>query len=68
MVKCTYLIKRLITPNHVSLQCSWLYTLTSIFLYATPQQILVLRSKSVLWERGNIGHSLRQSIIIIIII
>jgi hypothetical protein len=41
MVKSTYLIKKLTTPNCVILPCSQIYTLTSIFLDATLQQTLV---------------------------
>jgi hypothetical protein len=62
----TYLMKRLITPNHITLQCSRLYTLISVYPDATSEQ--VLGSKPVLWELVNTGHSLRQFLIIIIII
>ena len=36
MMQSTYLMKRLITPNHVLLQGSRLYTLISIFPDANP--------------------------------
>jgi len=58
----TYLMKRLITTNHITLQCSRLYTLISMYPDATTEQ--VLGSESVPWELVNTGHSLRQSLII----
>jgi len=57
-----YLMKRLITNYHITLQCSRLYTLISMYPDSTAEQ--VLGSKSVLWELVNIGHSMRQSLII----
>jgi len=56
------LMKRLITPNHVTLQCSRFYTLISTYPDATSEQ--VLGSKSVLWELVNTGHRPRQSLTI----
>jgi hypothetical protein len=61
-MKCPYLMKRLITPDHVTLPSSRLYTLISIFLDANHQHILV--SDPVIWEPDNTGHSLAQSIIV----
>jgi hypothetical protein len=65
-MKPIYLIKRLITSNHVILPCSQLYTPISVFPDATLQKIL--GPKPILWELNNIGHSLRQSQIIVIVI
>jgi hypothetical protein len=66
MIKSTYLMKRLITIQHVIVPCSQFYTLISVF----PEAILreILGSKPVGWVLNNTGHSLRLSLIIIIII
>jgi hypothetical protein len=53
-------------PDRVILPRSQLYTLISIFPDATPPQ-QILGSKPVLWKLDSTGHSLRQSLLIIII-
>jgi hypothetical protein len=58
LMKFTNLMKRLKIPNHVILPCSQFYTLVSVFLHATPQQ--VHGSKPVLWKLDNTGHSLKS--------
>jgi hypothetical protein len=63
MIKCTYLMKRLITPNNVILPFSCTYF---NFPWRKPSQ-QIFGSKPVLWVL-NTEHSLRQSRIVIIII
>jgi len=58
MMKSTYLMKRLITPNHVLLPCPQLSTLISIFPDATaPQQILGTLSARQHWARLETIHN-----------
>jgi hypothetical protein len=58
-MKSSYLMKRLITPNHVFYRVPSFIHSFQYSLMEPPKQIL--GSNPVLWEVDNTGHSLKQS-------
>jgi hypothetical protein len=63
-------MKRLITPNHVLLPCTWLDTLISIFPDATPPswQILGTLGARQHWARLETIHTNNNKLVVVVII